>query len=160
VDDEWFIHAVDAEVLGTRVKLVPPEEMIHSKLYIMERERYDGADVAHLIYARGDSLNWQRLVRRTGRHWKVLFSHIVLYSFVYPADTFNKVPHWLIQEFSRRFSLEILESPAPGVCNGTFLSRGQYLADVGERGFKDGRLTDPPTMSREDIERWTRAIGT
>ena len=49
VDDEWFAHAVDEEVLGAPVKLVPAEEMIWSKAMIMERERYDGADVAHLL---------------------------------------------------------------------------------------------------------------
>jgi hypothetical protein len=49
VDDEWFAHAVDEEVLGAPVKLCPAEEMIWSKALIMERERYDGADVAHLF---------------------------------------------------------------------------------------------------------------
>lgn len=160
VDDDWFFHGIHADVLGIPVKLVPPEEMIHSKSYIMERERYDGADVAHLIHACGETMNWQRLVRRMGKHWKVLFSHVVLYSFAYPTETFTKVPHWLIQEFSRRFSLEPLESSTSDrVCNGTFLSRQQYLTDVRESGFTDGRLADPPTMSEEDIDRWTRAIG-
>jgi hypothetical protein len=49
VDDEWFAHAVDETVLGVPVKLVPAEEMIWTKAMIMERERYDGADVAHLL---------------------------------------------------------------------------------------------------------------
>ena len=38
VDDEWFAHAVQEEVLGVPVKLSPAEEMIWSKSMIMERE--------------------------------------------------------------------------------------------------------------------------
>jgi hypothetical protein len=64
VDDEWFRYAVDAEVMGVPVQLCPAEETIWSKAFIMERERYDGADVAHLLHARGPSLDWHRLLRR------------------------------------------------------------------------------------------------
>src|SRR5205807_7701504 len=48
VDDAWFDHAIEAEVLGAKVRLVPAEEMVWQKAYIMERERFDGADVNHL----------------------------------------------------------------------------------------------------------------
>src|SRR5262249_5168140 len=56
VDDEWFAHARRAEVLGAAVSVIPAEEMIWQKSYIMERERFDGADVAHLLRARGPGL--------------------------------------------------------------------------------------------------------
>ncbi len=49
VDEEWFVHASAAEILGVPVKLCPAEEMIWSKSYVQERERFDGADIAHLI---------------------------------------------------------------------------------------------------------------
>ena len=56
------------------VKLVPAEEMIWSKSFIMERERFDGADVAHVLYCRAADLDWERLLRRVRRHgWRVLF---------------------------------------------------------------------------------------
>src|SRR5438874_3778071 len=49
VDDLWFMRAVPAMVFDMPVNLIPPEEMIWSKGLIMERERFDGGDVAHLI---------------------------------------------------------------------------------------------------------------
>jgi predicted nucleotidyltransferase len=49
VDDSWFERAHDHELLGLRVKLAAPEETIWMKAYIMERERFDGADVAHIL---------------------------------------------------------------------------------------------------------------
>ena len=36
-------------VLDKEVKLCPPEEIIWSKSFIMERERFDGADINHLL---------------------------------------------------------------------------------------------------------------
>ena len=44
------------------VLLAPPEEMIWSKAFVCERERYDGADVNHLLRACGRQMDWQRLL--------------------------------------------------------------------------------------------------
>jgi len=64
VDDEWFANAIPDESLGFPVRLMPIEEMIWSKAFLMERERFDGADVLHLIRARQNEINWPRLVSR------------------------------------------------------------------------------------------------
>src|SRR6185295_7494696 len=74
VDDEWFWHAEDAEILGQRVRLVPPEEQLWSKAFVMDRDRFDGADIAHLILARGQSFDWTRLIRRFRGHERVLLA--------------------------------------------------------------------------------------
>ena len=52
VDNDWFEHAASGDILGVMVKLCPAEELIWTKGFIMERERYDGADIAHLADAR------------------------------------------------------------------------------------------------------------
>src|SRR5882724_6113339 len=97
VDERWFEYAVDAEVLGVDVKLIPAEEMIWSKGTIMERERYDGADVAHVILATGDRMDWRRLIDRYGEHWRGLYAHLVLFGFFYPSKR-SQVPHWVMKE--------------------------------------------------------------
>ncbi len=76
VDDDWFTHSVPVTVLGIPVRLCPVEEMIWSKAFVMERERYDGADISHLIRACHGQLDWHRLVTRFGPHWRVLLSHL------------------------------------------------------------------------------------
>src|SRR5713101_7601211 len=68
VDDLWFQDAPADEVLGMPVKIVPVEEMIWSKAFVMERERYDGADIMHLIHARGNDMDWDRLMARFRPH--------------------------------------------------------------------------------------------
>jgi len=89
VDEAWFRHARRGEVLGVPVRLCPAEEMLWSKAFIMERERYDGADVAHLLRCCAEELDWQRLLARFGEHWRVLLSHLVLFGYIYPAQPAN-----------------------------------------------------------------------
>jgi hypothetical protein len=156
VDDEWFAHARPDESLGFPVRLMPVEEMIWSKAFLMERERFDGADVIHLIRARGRALDWDRLLKRFGDHWRVLLSHLVLFGFVYPADA-DSVPGWVLRGLLGR-----LERPgqAPAdldACRGTLLSRLQYLTDTETWNYSDPRLEPEGGMTAEQVERWTDA---
>src|SRR5207244_12401855 len=84
VDETWFDNAVDERVIGMECKLIPAEEMIWSKGLIMERERFDGADVAHVIHAVGAKLDWRRLLARYDQHWRALYAHIILFGYIYP----------------------------------------------------------------------------
>jgi hypothetical protein len=157
VDDEWFIYAVPDQLLGVPVLLCPREEMIYVKAFIMERERFDGADVVHLLRA-GALLDWQRLLRRFGPDWRLLLCHLVLFGFIYPSDR-ALVPAWLMQELVARLTAEIFaEPPSERICCGTLLSRAQYLVDVMEWGYLDARMLPDCRMSRSDILRWTEAI--
>ena len=158
VDDEWFEHSVPETVLGVPVRLCPAEEIIWSKGFIMERERYDGNDVAHLIRAKGADLDWERLLRRFGPHWRVLLCHLVLFGFIYPTER-GKVPRRVLDDLVRRLQAEMAEAaPADKTCRGTLISRAQYLVDIGPWGYRDARLEPGIKMTPADIAHWTRAI--
>jgi hypothetical protein len=158
VDQSWFEHAVDADVLGRRVRLCPPEEMIWSKAYVQERERFDGADVMHLIRALGPTLDWGRLIARFGDHWRLLLSVVVLFGFVYP-DQRRQIPSWVLSELLLRLDREGPE-PEAHVCNGTLLSREQYLVDLEQFGYADARVQPLGRMTEEETKIWTDAIAT
>jgi hypothetical protein len=158
VDDAWFQHATPGELFGIPVKVCPVEEMIWSKAYIMERERYDAADIMHLILARAEGIDWVRLIMRFGSHWSVLFSHLVLFGFIYPSER-ERIPGWVMKGLMGRLERE-LRTPAPSekTCRGTLLSREQYLVDVLRWGLADVRHTDDSSMTPDDILLWTQAI--
>ena len=157
VDREWFAHAAESEVLGRRLRLCPLEEIIWSKAFVQERERFDGADVLHLLRHAGRDLDWPRLVARFGRHWPVLLSHLVLFHFVYP-DQRDHIPAGLIHELMCRLADEQKE-PDNRVCFGTLLSREQYLHDLQQLGYLDARVEPHGGMTREEARIWTDAIG-
>jgi hypothetical protein len=157
VDDGWFEHARDNTVLGVPVKLCPPEEMLWSKAFVQERNRFDGADVLHLLRRFGEALDWPRLVERFGPHWRVLLSHLVLFGFVYP-DQRHRIPRWVTDQLLQRFAEERSEA-ASRVCFGTLLSREQYLRDVRTGRYRDARLDPVGRMTPEELAIWTAAIG-
>jgi hypothetical protein len=158
VDDAWFEHAPDSELLGVKTKISPVEEMIWSKAFIMERERFDGADIVHLLLACAEQLDWRRLLQRFDPHWRVLLSHLILFGFVYPAHR-NRIPAWLMDELLHRLREEMRVTPArDGVCHGTLLSREQYLSDLEVQGLQDGRVAPYGNMTPEDTAGWTQAI--
>jgi len=159
VDETWFKNAVDETVFDVPVKLIPPEEMIWSKGLIMERERFDGADVLHVMRAVGPQLDWRRLIDRFARHWRALFAHVVLFGYVYPSER-SRIPSWVIDELAARLHEETARGNSDErVCFGTIISRQQYLMDVDEWGYLDGRLSPIGNMSEEEIAHWTAGIA-
>ncbi|HEX9435663.1 MAG TPA: nucleotidyltransferase [Candidatus Limnocylindria bacterium] len=152
VDDEWFAHAIPDDVLGMSALLVPPEEMIWQKAYIMERERFDGADVLHLIHERAEDLDWRHLVRRFADHWHVLLAHLVLFGFAYPTER-GRIPPEVMRDLVGRLERDLSGSfDGDRVTQATLLSRYQYLGDLGDGGYKDARLLPPADLTEEDIE--------
>ncbi|MDQ3100030.1 MAG: nucleotidyltransferase, partial [Bacteroidota bacterium] len=53
VDNSWFERAPVGEYAGHKVKFIPAEELLWCKIYVQNRERYDGSDVNHLILRYG-----------------------------------------------------------------------------------------------------------
>jgi hypothetical protein len=157
VDEEWIAHGVPGQVLGVPVLLGPPEETIWTKAFVAERERYDGADVAHLIRACHAELDWDRLVARFGRHWRLLLSHLALFEFIYPHDHAPAVRR-VARALARRLAEEDVPTDGPRLCRGTLLSRAQYRPDITQWGYADGRMIPHGTMTAEGVDLWTRAI--
>lgn len=159
VDDRWFHDNAWADVLGVPVRVANMEDSMLSKAFIMERERYDGADIAHLLQANAERIDWGRLVERFGAHWRVLLAHLTLFGFIYPGER-HRVPPWVMESLMEKLQAEVARPPAhdPRVCAGTLISREQYLHDVERLGYTDGRLTPASTMTESDVAMWTAAI--
>jgi hypothetical protein len=155
VDDEWFARALPARVLGFDVLLTPPEELLWSKAFVMERERFDGADVLHLVLRAGRSFDWAHLCDRFRGHERVLLAHLLLFGYVYPNDV-SIVPRWVLERLAAAPNLQ--GPPGEPICRGPILSRQQYLVDIEKWGYKDARLRPIGGMTPREGELWTRAI--
>ncbi len=119
------------------VRLCPPEEVLWQKCFIMERERFDGADVAHLLRSCAAMLDWPRLIERFGQDWRVLLPHLILFGFIYPSKR-SLIPVGVMAQLMEKLLRETeLPDEEDKRCNGTLLSRAQYLPDVERWGFAD-----------------------
>ena len=155
VDEGWFQHAVSGKMFNRPVSFCPPEELIWSKAFLMERTRFDGADIAHLIAAKGHELNWTRLLRRFETHWRVLFSHLILCSYIYPSNR-SMIPDWVIAQMLRYTESDMhLPLSSEHICRGTLLSWSQYLADIEQNKYQDGRHFPHGILTKHQTDRLT-----
>lgn len=152
VDEEWFTHAPHGELMGVPVPFCPPEETIWSKAWVMDRERFDGADIAHLVRATAEDLDWARLVRRFGEeHAPVLLCHLLLFAFVYPGER-DRIPSWVQRSLLESVARQQVPA-SPNVCRGPLFSGEQYRIDVERWGYSDARLRPEGPLGPDDIAR-------
>jgi hypothetical protein len=138
VDDLWFAYAREGEVMGVPVLLAPPEEIIWSKGFVCERERYDGNDIANLIRACGGEMDWERLLARFGEDWEVLLAHLIFFRYAFPSDR-SKVPERVLRELLRRAAETIAQGDwKRRLCRGPAVSRAQYRHVLDHLGYEDG----------------------
>jgi len=137
VDELWYRHAVKAEFKGNKVLLVAPEELIWAKIYVQNRERFDGADVNHLILKTGKDLDWKRLMNHMDQHWHLLLAQLIIFQFVYPADFHDIIPKWLFDNLMARAHEQYdLPPPVVKVCRGPLIDQTQYSVDIKEWDYK------------------------
>jgi predicted nucleotidyltransferase len=132
----WFERASEGELFGVNVKFIPPEELIWCKIYVQNRERYDGADLNHIILKCGKELDWERLYKYMDRHWQLLLGQIINFQFVYPAER-DIIPRWLFDNLIKR-AAEQYDHPASleKVCQGPIIDQTQYRVDITDWGYK------------------------
>lgn len=137
VRDSWFEHAREIEFLGHRVRIIGPTELIWSKVFIQFRERYDGADIAHVLLKAHDQIDWQRLLDYMEVHWEVLLVHLLNFRWIYPSER-SRIPEWLMDELLERLAQQRKLPPSKmKVCRGRMYSRTDYEPDVKDWGFTD-----------------------
>lgn len=137
VDDSWYEHATAGEFEGLAVKMVPAEELVWCKTYVQNRERFDGADINHILLRYGKKLDWRRLMKRLDHHWQLFLAKILIFQFVYPADYRDIIPQWVFDELMKR-AYEQYELPQSieKVCRGPIIDNTQYSIDIKEWDYK------------------------
>jgi len=136
VNQSWIERATPAEVFGIPVKVLGPEELIASKLFVTRRERFDGADIAHVFYGAHDKLDWNWLMELVGEHWKLLFWHLVLFQYSYPGQT-DYIPREIWNDLLVRFRKEIENPDANADFRGSLIDPRMFAIDVDEWGMRD-----------------------
>jgi hypothetical protein len=153
VEDSWVARAQPALIHGVQTRVLAAEELIASKLFIARRERFDGADVAHLIYGTQGQVDWQRILTLVGEHWEILLWALVLFRYVYPAQT-HYVPANLWADLLSRFQDAVSHPAAAAPFRGSLVDDKQFAIDVNEWGlenlvqeYRERRLKNLPSTT-------------
>lgn len=136
VDDSWIASAHHATVCGVETRVLAPEELVASKLFVTRRERFDGADIAHIIFASRGKLQWERVLQIAGEHWELVLWSLTLFRYVYPAQS-SYVPQSLWRDLLERFSEEVNSPKAEARFRGSLIDDVMFAIDVDEWGMEN-----------------------
>ena len=136
VDRSWIANARPAFIFDVRARVLAAEELLASKLFVVRRERFDGADIAHIVYASHGNLDWKRVFELVQEHWEVLLFALVLYRYVYPAYS-HYVPTWVWQRLLANFSEELARRDPSAQFRGSLVDDKMFAIDVKEWGMED-----------------------
>lgn len=110
--DETFVNeSPKTEFLGIPVQVIPPEELIWDKLYIMQRQRCDWPDLLNVIHSTAGTLDWDRLLARIDEDTWLLAGVMATYRWLCPGRA-SAIPARVWQ----RLHMPVpLAADAPGV---------------------------------------------
>jgi len=131
VEDSWIEHAGPAVVHGVKTRVLAPEELVASKIFVAKRERFDGADIAHVIYGTRGTFDWDRELKLVGEHWEMLLWSLLLFRYVYPAQT-HYVPAMVWGELLQRLQHRIASPDSKAKFRGSLVDEKMFAIDVNE----------------------------
>lgn len=131
VEDSWIERASPAVIVGVETKVLAAEELIASKIFVTRRERFDGADIAHVIYGTQGKLDWDRILQLADDHWEMVFWALILFRYIYPPQT-AYVPSRVWDDLVGRF-ISAIKNPDPKArFRGSLIDENQFAIDVQE----------------------------
>jgi hypothetical protein len=84
VDDLWFKRAGSVDIRGEKLAVVPKEEFIWCKLYIIQRDHCDWTDIFNVLYSCGPVLDCQHLLHRLKEDTPLLRAAMTVYAWLCP----------------------------------------------------------------------------
>ncbi|MFZ0735239.1 MAG: nucleotidyltransferase [Candidatus Sulfotelmatobacter sp.] len=152
VDDSWIQRARPATVYDVSTCVLAAEELLASKLFVTRRERFDGADIAHIIYGTRGELDWARLLQLAGDNWEMLFWALVLFRYVYPGQT-SFVPLEVWRDLMHRYESLISQPDPKAEFRGSLIDDKMFAIDLNEWGlnnlmqaFRERRMQNLPMI--------------
>jgi hypothetical protein len=91
VDARWLTRGPLVEIRGEHLRAIPIEELIWSKLYVLQRDRSDWGDVLNLVAAQTESIDWEHLLGRLDQDAPLLAAALSLFAWLDP-DRSREIP--------------------------------------------------------------------
>lgn len=95
VDERWITNGPELAVDHQSIRVIPLEEMIWSKLYVLQRERCDWPDILNLINRRAAEIDWRHLLNRIAEDAPLLGAVLDVYCWLCP-ENISKLPSWVL----------------------------------------------------------------
>lgn len=152
VEDSWIERSHPVVVYGVTTRVLAPEELVASKIFVTRRERFDGADIAHVIYGTYGEFDWRRELELVGEHWEMLLWCLVLFRYIYPGQS-HYVPSEIWRELLKRFEHAVQNPDPKAKFRGSLVDDNMFAIDVNEWEL-------PNVLAERRAQRLAQAGGT
>lgn len=136
ISNEWFMRAHPIEIMEIRTSVISIEDLIASKAYVAHRDRFDGADIAHLIQSVQGRLDWQHIVNHLKTDRELLLWHLIFFDFIYPGHP-DFLPQQLMVELFEEMRMRWVMQADPKAFRGIVLDEQSFAVDRETLGYKD-----------------------
>jgi hypothetical protein len=110
VNAQWHANAPQIRLRSEVVSVIPPEELLWIKLYVLQRDRCDWPDVINLAYATAETLDWARVEDRIADDLPLLLGFISVFAWLCP-DRIHAIPAGLRKRAGVKKPRRIPEGP-------------------------------------------------
>lgn len=142
VEEQWFATCRPAELLGVRTCLLSPEELIATKVYLGARDRFDGADIVHLIRATHGRIDWERVIELLKGDEEIVLWHLLLFQYVYPGHV-DELPIDLMRRIFDKMQAQGRAPVETRRFRGMLIDPISFAVDVAQWGYEDTREHEP-----------------
>jgi hypothetical protein len=94
VTRDWLTRGPQVEVRGIALPVIPAEELVWSKLYVLQRDRCDWPDLLNILHARVAELDWRRLLECIGDDARLLGGVLNVLAWMCPSRA-REVPEFV-----------------------------------------------------------------
>jgi Nucleotidyl transferase of unknown function (DUF2204) len=146
----WLERSKPALFAGITVPVISLEDLIYSKIYVAGRERFDGADIVHLIQRAKGKIDWTLVIDQLGDDYGLLLWHLILYDYVYPGHLREDERELILLLFER--VRESWPAAKPSLCfRGPLIDPFSFQIDREEMGYSDPRDMTPLVDSEGNL---------
>jgi hypothetical protein len=84
VNDAWLNRGPRIEIAGETLSVMPVEELIWSKLYVLQHDRCDWPDILNLLDCTIEQIDWEHLMGQVADDAPLLLSALQIYQWLRP----------------------------------------------------------------------------
>ncbi len=96
VDTRWVSQGPTIDLRGIPCRVLPVEETIWTKLFVLQRDRCDWPDVLNLLYASGPEMDWKHMLCRLDGDTALMRGNMAVFEWLCPGRS-RMLPKWLWQ---------------------------------------------------------------
>ncbi|HEV8540879.1 MAG TPA: hypothetical protein VGR78_00675, partial [Verrucomicrobiae bacterium] len=100
VDGTWFQRSRTIILRNEALEIIPAEELLTIKLYVLQRDRCDWPDLLNLLYSTVGELDWAHVIHRLGAEEALLNGLLHVFNWLAPEQA-REIP----AEIRARFHL-------------------------------------------------------